>query len=606
MSELPQLPLDCIVHILSQLASFETEDGEVAAQTLARCSQVNSIFREASSGGTLWEPHYRARYQHCIEDRETERKSIYGDNYKVLYAERRKLDKTALAIMDRIVEDRRGRTERATEIVRLGLDVWDALRLEAESLEGSLSVHSDGSEPEATATRHYWTRAIMEEITRGYGVQVWRRMRQNEVSFVEGYTSMSCFFGKTFKQVNDVLVDITHQARERMLKTGIPLTIKDANYDVRVVCTKLCEVMGDLGFGPVDARSFHNIDHQFPHSYLTSNRKSIPISLVHVFVAIARSLGVQASPVDFPFRVLVHVCQPWEDDDDDFYVDTFDRNNPILSAEDDIPRLLSRQGVSANRATDLISPCGAIPMVLRAGRNVMAALHSPRNTSASLARAAVIFTFSMHIQLSSRPDLVPQFVAGCEPLDCATFVSEDMVPAHPEGSQTRELLTLGIKEVLDREKAEAEVIHFRSLEESSVQHFVGLVFRHRLYNYIGSIFGWDPVCAASEDWIRDMNVDTLPRQRHQPFYQCFCNDGSIRYVAEDNIKPLLNVSEEMFGVFHRNISILPRYFTGIHMAHAGTTSRARFFLSPELLHSYPEDDDLGRTWVEQVESDLTG
>ncbi|KAL0068685.1 hypothetical protein AAF712_004401 [Marasmius tenuissimus] len=528
MSELPQLPLDCIVHILSQLSSLGTEDEEVAAQTLARCSQVNSTFREASSGGTLWEPHYRARYQHCIEDRETERKSIYGDNYKVLYAERRKLDKTALAIMDRIVEDRRGRTERATEIVRLGLDVWDALRLEAESLEGPLSVHSDGSEPEATATRHYWTRAIMEEITRGYGVQVWRRMRQNEISFVEGYNSMSCFFGKTFKQVNDVLVDITHQARERMLKTGIPLTIKDANYD------------------------------------------------------------------------------PWEDDDDDFYVDTFDRNNPILSAEDDIPRLLSRQGVSANRATDLISPCGAIPMVLRAGRNVMAALHSPRNTSASLARAAVIFTFSMHIQLSSRPDLVPQFVAGCEPLDCATFVSEDMVPAHPEGSQTRELLTLGIKEVLDREKAEAEVIHFRSLEESSVQHFVGLVFRHRLYNYIGSIFGWDPVCAASEDWIRDMNVNTLPRQRHQPFYQCFCNDGSIRYVAEDNIKPLLNVSEEMFGVFHRNISILPRYFTGIQMAHAGTTSRARFFLSPELLHSYPEDDDLGRTWVEQVESDLTG
>ncbi|KAK1232412.1 hypothetical protein PQX77_004442 [Marasmius sp. AFHP31] len=550
MSEPPQLPLDCIVHILSQLSSFGTEDGEEAAQTLARCAQVNSTFREASSGGTVWEPHYRARYQHCIEDRETERKSICGDNHRVLYAERRKLDKTALAIMDKIVEDRRGRTERATEIVRLGLDVWDALQFEAESLEGPLPVHSDGSEPEATATRHYWTRAIMEEITRGYGVRVWKRMKLSQVSFLEGYTSLSCFFGKTFKQVNDVLEDITHQARKRLLETGVPLSFKDANYNVRAVCSKICEVMGDLGFGPVD----------------------------------------------------VHVCQPWEDDDDDFYVDPFDRNKPILSADDDIPRLLSRQGATANR-TSLISPCGPIPMLLRAGRNAMAALHSPRNTSASLARAAVIFAFSMHIQLTDRPDLVPQFVAGCEPLDCATFVSEDMVPGHPEGSQTRELLTLGVKEALDREKAEAEVIHFRSLEESSVQHFVGLVFRHRLYGYHGCIFGWDPVCAASEDWISDMGVDTLPRQRYQPFYQSFCNDGSIRYVAEDNIKPFLNVSEEMFREFHEKISILPRYFTGIHMAHAGETSRGRFFLSPELLHSYPEDDDLGRTWVEQVRSD---
>ena len=194
----------------------------------------------------------------------------------------------------------------------------------------------------------------------------------------------------------------------------------------------------------MSARSFHNIDHQFPHSYLTSNRKSIPISLVHVFVAIARSVGVVASPVDFPVRVLAHVSEPREDVDD-FYVDVYDfQINPILSLRDDIPRLLSRQGVAPNRATDLISPCGPIPMLLRAGRNIMASLHSPRNTSAALARAAVTFAFSMHIQLSDRPDLVPQFIASCEPLHCATFVSEDMVPGHPEGSQTRELLTLGM------------------------------------------------------------------------------------------------------------------------------------------------------------------
>ncbi|KAL0579456.1 hypothetical protein V5O48_002562 [Marasmius crinis-equi] len=615
MSTLPRLPLDCLIHILAQLPPSRSQDGDISVKTLAKCAQVDSTFRQATLGAPLWEPHYRARYRHYDEANEAKRKGIYGDEYRQLYAERRKLDRVALSLMDKIVEDRRVRTECATEIVRLRLDILDALQSEAQNLEGPLPILSCGAIPKPETTRYFWVKAIMEEITRGYGVRLWGRIVRNEISYVEGYLSMSCFFGKTYyevrlymdpstqssrrrMQVKTILDDITIRARDYLLQNGVTLSKEAKDYDAKAVCLKICEFMRDEGFGPVDARLFHSIQHQFPHAYLTTNRKANPISLVHVFVAIAHFVGVIASPVDFPVRVLAHVAEPREDVDD-FFVNVYD--SQILSLRDDIPHLLSRQGVSPARTEDFITPCGPIPMILRAGRNIMAALHSPGNASASLARAAIIFTFSMHIQLSDRSDLVPPFIAGCEALDCATFVSEEMIPEHPEGSTTRELLASGVKETMEREKAEAEVIHYRSQEETSIQHFVGMVFQHRAYHYIGCIFGWDPVCAASEDWIREMNVKSLPRGRYQPFYQSFCNDGSIRYVAEDNVTSLPDPEEEVFINFHRKIGVLPRYFSGVHMRRAGNSSRGRFFPSPEILRTYPEDDDIGRAWVEQIE-----
>ncbi|KAF9270608.1 YccV-like-domain-containing protein [Marasmius fiardii PR-910] len=602
MSTIPQLPLDCLIHIFSQLPASNSLEGDVSVITLAQCCYVNSTFRQATSVITLWEPHYRSRYHHCIETNEAERVKLFNENFKLMFAERRRLDNIALTVIDKIVDNRQGRTEHVREVFKMGFDVWDALKREAEDLDGPLLILTDGSAPKPNATRCFWLRAILEEITRGYGVRLWRRMLHNGVSYAEGYSSISCFFGKTHKEVNVLLDDITARGREFIQEGGFILSAEIEVQDVKPICIKICEFMRDEGFGPVDAESFHNIYNQFPHCYLTTNRKTIPISLVHVFVAIARAVGIKASPVDFPGRVLVHIADPREDVDD-FYVDTFTNlDRPILSLRDDIPLLLRRQGISSNHTAGFVSPCGPVPMLLRAGRNIMTALHSPINTSASLSRSSIIFALGMHIQLADRPDLIRTFLSGCEPLDCATFVAEDMIPCQREDSRTRKILAVGIKEVLEREEAEAKVIHYRFDEEVSVQHFVGLLFRHRLYGYNACIFGWDPVCAASEEWIREMRVDTLPRKRHQPFYHSFCDDGSVRYVAEDNISPLLNPSEEVSSALEQHINNLPRYFTGIHLTQEGKTSRGRFFLSPEVLKAYPEDDAIGRAWVEQVQS----
>ncbi|SPO22374.1 uncharacterized protein UTRI_01052 [Ustilago trichophora] len=97
-------------------------------------------------------------------------------------------------------------------------------------------------------------------------------------------------------------------------------------------------------------------------------------------------------------------------------------------------------------------------------------------------------------------------------------------------------------------------------QEDLVGYRVGTIFRHRTYRYVGSILGWDPYCAAPEDWIVNMGVDRLPAPqsssqpstsptsttpplprrggRHQPFYHSQVADGTRRYVAEVNVEPI--------------------------------------------------------------------
>ena len=55
---------------------------------------------------------------------------------------------------------------------------------------------------------------------------------------------------------------------------------------------------------------------------------------------------------------------------------------------------------------------------------------------------------------------------------------------------------------------------------------------HRRYDYYCVIFGWDPTCSASEEWMLQMGIHTLSRARTQPFYNVLVNDGSSRYAAE--------------------------------------------------------------------------
>ena len=71
---------------------------------------------------------------------------------------------------------------------------------------------------------------------------------------------------------------------------------------------------------------------QFPHAFLNPiRRETIPMSLVYIFVAVARRLGVQAWPANFPGVVQAHI-QPADPLDAPRLLDMRGKDEPVLFA----------------------------------------------------------------------------------------------------------------------------------------------------------------------------------------------------------------------------------------------------------------------------------
>lgn len=102
-----------------------------------------------------------------------------------------------------------------------------------------------------------------------------------------------------------------------------------------------------------------------------------------------------------------------------------------------------------------------------------------------------------------------------------------------------ELAQAGVENILSRVRHRIDSRKLRKNRgpgaTENVRYRVGQVFYHRRYQYYAIIVGWDAKCAASEQWIDQMRVDSLPQGREQSFYHVLVEDKSVRYVAEENI-----------------------------------------------------------------------
>jgi F-box protein 21 len=200
------LHLDIYICILQQLDVSRNTDDSV--KTLVNCSETNSGLRAAAVLSLIWEPHYKARYQYCDADKEAKRSEESNGNRRLMYAQRRRLDRSALLLMDEIVHERIGRGERAKLLVcTYGFDVWDTLELEAQRPvpapfreEGNCGVGTP-----QTINRRHWVRKIPGLITKRHAIMLWDRLRNPEgevsISFEEAISALSGFFGHPVEKV---------------------------------------------------------------------------------------------------------------------------------------------------------------------------------------------------------------------------------------------------------------------------------------------------------------------------------------------------------------------------------------------------------------------
>jgi len=241
--------------------------------------------------------------------------------------------------------------------------------------------------------------------------------------------------------------------------------------------------------------NFHHLFNHFPHRFLSTHRKTNPLSLVYIFVAIARRLGIAASPTDFPHRVMAHVSSP-NPDISDMYIDVYGSSTKtVLSASEDIPRLLLQAGITPASMLRYIAPSTAAPMLLRAARNILSSLrmlpHNATDISEGDCQAAMYASYCVNILLTGDNQVIPHLVNHLSdfPLDLGPVLHDTFAPLLQ--ARSAQVLMDGCKEAIAAEEAVVNPFHRRSGTSRHVKYFVGMVFEHARQGYLGCIRGWE-------------------------------------------------------------------------------------------------------------------
>lgn len=239
---------------------------------------------------------------------------------------------------------------------------------------------------------------------------------------------------------------------------------------------------------------FFDVMNNFPHAYLTTNKRTLPIALVHVFVSLARRLGLDASPVNFPEKVLCHVRSPREGDGP-YHINTYVSNadNCIIRMQDlrlhtSNPHILDT--IPQAYLSRYLDPADPSVMLLRAARNILVSYSHVPYLPYDVAQSCLYLTVVVHLMFHGDIEGIARVLGtvNLRPVDCATFLMNRLAPLL--STPTRLLLETHCRQTLEEEAMEAAMVQTRN-GPYSVQYFVGLPFRHRRYGYIACIIGWD-------------------------------------------------------------------------------------------------------------------
>lgn len=235
---------------------------------------------------------------------------------------------------------------------------------------------------------------------------------------------------------------------------------------------------------------------QFPHAFLNPHRReTIPMSLVYIFVAVARRLGIQAYPANFPGVVQAHI-QPPDPLEPPRLLDMRGKDPPIVFASSSQPYTPGQPTPFAHPLIDdCTRPAPPDKMLARAYNNIIMFMRYERLYAGNRAlpwspeaHEAAYYASSCSMLFETQSAQFMPSVPDSKPLDAVAVLVDAMGPAlHPVPRAMLEGHCYGMME-LDEEDAKSATR--RSLYPS-VRYFVGLVFRHATQDYVGCVYGWN-------------------------------------------------------------------------------------------------------------------
>jgi F-box protein 21 len=289
-----------------------------------------------------------------------------------------------------------------------------------------------------------------------------------------------------------------------------------------------------------------------------SDHPSLPLVSVAIFCAVVQRLGLDARCCGIPNHVHAIVFPP--------VGETLD-GRPLLSgeippqpmyldpyrSEEEVPlpslrKMLSQWGIQTIQHSQFLADSSTTNVVLKTSRNILATVHEFRghggtteNTghptislyanpfadldSAFYSALWANFIFGNPLPSSEwtqQRQFIPLILERFErlyPMD-ASLIEKYIIPLYnnPTNAEHHELHgALRVVRAADQTPKQLKQ-RDSSAAQDSVKYRVGQVFRHRRYNYIAVITGWDLECGMTPHWIATNDVDSLSRGRHQSFY----------------------------------------------------------------------------------------
>jgi F-box protein 21 len=263
------LPFDLLVSTLNQLPVSRHDESSV--QTLVSCLAVSSHFRAVASLSHLWEPHYRARYRHCIADKERQRFELHKGNYYLMYRERRELDNRAIDILNSVIFSRTERQSKACALPDLSYDVWDALEAEKHQpipvvLHPNYEEEDSEDDPRIrphAITRIFWAKMCQGVISKRHAISLWSKvhsqrheaMPPSRPSLEEAFAGLSEFFGYSYLDLEDHINYLRMRCKEYIDMKGIATDPMANEFNLDIICVNVCKFMRDEGLGPAYGKS---------------------------------------------------------------------------------------------------------------------------------------------------------------------------------------------------------------------------------------------------------------------------------------------------------------------------------------------------------------
>ncbi|KAI5813780.1 hypothetical protein BZA77DRAFT_284357 [Pyronema omphalodes] len=484
-------------------------------------------------------------------------KDIHKVNWLKLYIHRMNVERTTTRLLDEIIANPTNHINNFNRIVDFGYDAKDTLARHAQ-------VEDD--QVDDPLARRYQASIALQYLHRRRALQIWQDLRSGvDVPLEVALLAFDLFvMTGDSPDVEEIVVDFDLLARLFLFQTPEFYLLETSEKTLALIT-----FLWEQGFKACPLGKYRAMKNQFIGLTMRTVRTAIPLTLVGIFCAVARRVGMKAYPCGFPNHMLAIV----EAEGNEAVsvaggaASASGKSNPsnvnsaaanyqyydLFCSPNRHPRLDKQRLLDDLSSHDpalipsLLSPSPTINIVLRQARNIINTCQLTSRAEADIINICyprINHTYALYSAIAAHVILKPgyshnyvtQLSEICNshlPMD-VRFLEEEILPTVPEGRE-KGMLT----NVVGALRAQDEMPRAVARREGEgVRYKVGMVLRHARYGYLGAVFGWTQECKQGEDWVQVMGVDGLNRGRRQPFYHVVVEDGSVRYLAEENIRPI--------------------------------------------------------------------